>query len=180
MKRQIGIIHPDKSPEEVDDMITRGEVTNMLEGNIMQDKREHSEAAMALVHLKEQHRDIMILEQSIVELHQIFVDIATLVEAQDALVDQIEWNCEQASAWTGEATKELKTANLYVKGHRKVHFECLFSFLFKSFGSHRDVVVVVRVAKPCVAHVVGESQSAVMSCNIINFICIRMYICLKE
>jgi t-SNARE complex subunit (syntaxin) len=120
MKRQIGAIHPDKSPEEVDEMITRGEVSNMLEGNIMQDKREHSEAAMALIHLKEQHRDIMMLEQSIIELHQIFVDIATLVEAQDALVDQIEWNCEQACAWTGEATKELKTANLYVKGHRKV------------------------------------------------------------
>ena len=86
----------------------------------MQDKREHSEAAMALIHLKEQHRDIMLLEQSIIELHQIFVDIATLIEAQDELVDQIEWNCEQASAWTGEAVKELKSANLYVKKHRKV------------------------------------------------------------
>ena len=41
-----------------------------------------TEAAMALVHLKEQHRDIMVLEQNILELHQIFVDIATLIDAQ--------------------------------------------------------------------------------------------------
>lgn len=52
-------------------MITRGEVGNLLQQNILEDKREHSEAAMALVHLKEQHRDIMQLEASILELHQV-------------------------------------------------------------------------------------------------------------
>jgi len=119
MKRQIGIIHPDKNPEEVEEMINRGEVGNLLQQNILEDKREHTEAAMALVHLKEQHRDIMQLEQSIMELHQIFVDIATLIEAQDELIDQIEWNCEQACAWTGEAVKELKKADVYVRKDRK-------------------------------------------------------------
>jgi len=119
MKLQIGIIHPDKSGEEVDRMIDRGEVGNLLQDNVLEDRREHAEAAMALIHLKEQHRDIMQLEQSIMELHQIFVDIAALIEAQDELVDQIEWNCEQACAWTGEAVKEIKKANIYVKKDRK-------------------------------------------------------------
>ena len=55
---------------------------NLLQENILEDKREHSEAAMALIHLKEQHRDILQLEQSILELHQIFVDIATLIDVR--------------------------------------------------------------------------------------------------
>uniref|UniRef100_A0A7S4KE43 t-SNARE coiled-coil homology domain-containing protein n=1 Tax=Paramoeba aestuarina TaxID=180227 RepID=A0A7S4KE43_9EUKA len=119
MRRQIEIVHPEKHPDEIDEMITRGEVGSLMQDQVLENRREHSEAAMALVHLKEQHRDIMLLEQNILELHQIFVDIATLVDAQEGLVDQIEWNCEQACAWTGEAVKELKKANLYVKKDRK-------------------------------------------------------------
>jgi t-SNARE complex subunit (syntaxin) len=86
--------------------------------SILEDKRDHSEVSQAIVNLKEQHRDIMILEQHILELHQIFIDISTLIEAQDTIVDSIEYQTSQATIWTGKATNDIKDADKYVKKSR--------------------------------------------------------------
>ena len=72
-----------------------------------------------MIHLKEQQREILELEQSITELYQIFVDMAALVDAQGEMIDDISKNVEQATAWTGEAVKNLKVANKYTKKKRK-------------------------------------------------------------
>ncbi len=44
--------------------------------------RKHTKAKQALDHLREKHSDIMSLEKSIVELNQLFMDMAILVETQ--------------------------------------------------------------------------------------------------
>lgn len=115
MTRQIKLINPQTSDVDIENMITyKG-----AQFEILENKRDQSEASIALVAIKEQHRDILLLEQSILELHQIFIDISSLIETQNELVDQIEWNCEQASAWTGEATKNIIGGDNYVKKSRK-------------------------------------------------------------
>jgi t-SNARE complex subunit (syntaxin) len=38
------------------------------------------------------------LEQSIVELHQLFVDMSVLVETQGEMLDQIEYSVQQVSS----------------------------------------------------------------------------------
>ena len=105
LKRQSELVGSDKS-----EMI--------FTQSVLEDKRDHSQASQAIVHLSEQHRDIMILEQSILELHQIFIDISTLIEAQDELVDTIEYQTAQATVWTGKATEDIKDGNKYVKKSR--------------------------------------------------------------
>jgi Syntaxin len=64
----------------------------LMQSKMLDNRREHNQATAALIHIKEQHKDILELEKSIIELHQIFVDMAALVDAQGELIDQIEYN----------------------------------------------------------------------------------------
>jgi t-SNARE complex subunit (syntaxin) len=119
-RRQASLVYPDKSPQEIDAIVNSGTI-NMT---ILEDNRQHSEAAVALINIKEQHQDIKKLEASILELHQIFIDVNSLIESQDDLVDQIEFNCEQACAWTGIAQHYIEDANDYVTDGRKRCCKC--------------------------------------------------------
>mmetsp|Transcript_28395 Transcript_28395/g.71312 ORF Transcript_28395/g.71312 Transcript_28395/m.71312 type:complete len:321 (+) Transcript_28395:93-1055(+) len=119
MKRRIDIVAPGKTQEEVDEIIEEGQMEQLMQSKMLDNRREHNQATAALIHIKEQHKDILELEKSIIELHQIFVDMAALVDAQGELIDQIEYNVEQAAIWTGEAVKQLKKANLYQRRKRK-------------------------------------------------------------
>ena len=61
----------------------------------------------------------MKLERSITELHQLFVDMAVLVESQGELLNQIEHNVEQAVGFVASGVDELNTASEYQKASRK-------------------------------------------------------------
>lgn len=84
------------------------------------DTQRQALAKDALAYIENKHKDILRLEQSIQELHQLFLDMAILVESQGELIDQIEYNVSQSVAYTREAVKELRTANQYQKKSRKV------------------------------------------------------------
>jgi syntaxin 1B/2/3 len=81
--------------------------------------QRHEQAKEALVYIESRHRDIMRLEQSIRELHQLFMDMAVLVEAQGELIDQIEYNVSQSVAYTKDAVVNLRKANELQKKSRK-------------------------------------------------------------
>ncbi len=49
--------------------------------HIMED-RKHTKAKQTLDYLKEKHNDLLNLEKSIMELNQLFMDMAILVETQ--------------------------------------------------------------------------------------------------
>jgi t-SNARE complex subunit (syntaxin) len=89
-----------------------------FQDHILESKRDITEKT-AMINIEEQHRDIIRLEQSLIELHQIMIDMATLIAIQDEQIDQIEWNCDQAKEWTGEAVKEITDADRFVKKRRK-------------------------------------------------------------
>jgi t-SNARE complex subunit (syntaxin) len=81
--------------------------------------QRHAQAKDALIYIESRHRDIMRLEQSIRELHQLFMDMAVLVEAQGELIDQIEYNVNQSVAYTKDAVKNLRKASELQKKSRK-------------------------------------------------------------
>ena len=117
--REAEVIRPGITREEVDTLIDHGDMAQLMQTSLVQGDRQKDKATLALVHIKEQHRDIIELEQSIAELYQIFVDMANLVDAQGEMIDQISYNVDQAAAWTGEAIKELKKARQYKTKERK-------------------------------------------------------------
>jgi len=58
-------------------------------------------------HVAGKYQDIVALEQSVAELHQMFLDFALLTEQQGELLDQIEFNVKNAADYVEEANVQV-------------------------------------------------------------------------
>lgn len=65
------------------------------------------------------YQDVLTLEQSVAELHQMFLDFALLTEQQGELLDQIEFQVKQAGDYVEEANVDVHQAIEYQKSIRK-------------------------------------------------------------
>ena len=65
------------------------------------------------------YQDVLTLESSVAELHQMFLDFALLTEQQGELLDQIEFQVKQAADHVEEANVEVVQAIEYQKAMRK-------------------------------------------------------------
>ncbi|CAH2038559.1 unnamed protein product [Thlaspi arvense] len=59
------------------------------------------------------------IEKSLLELHQVFLDMAVMVEAQGEQMDEIEHHVMNASHYVKDGAKELSTAKKHQKNSRK-------------------------------------------------------------
>jgi syntaxin 1A/syntaxin 1B/2/3 len=116
VERQYRIAKPEATQQEIDDAFESGKTEVFTE--IILDQR-HAAAKEALAYIENRHRDVLKLEQSIRELHQLFMDMAILVDAQAELIDQIEFNVSQSVAYAKKAVTELQGANKYQKKSRR-------------------------------------------------------------
>lgn len=69
--------------------------------------------------LRARNDDIKKLTQNIVELHQMFTDMSILVEGQQELINNIEYNVKEVKQDTKKATEELVEARRHQKSARK-------------------------------------------------------------
>jgi t-SNARE complex subunit (syntaxin) len=65
------------------------------------------------------YQDVLTLESSVAELHQMFLDFALLTEQQGELLDQIEFQVKQAGDYVEEANVDIHQAGEYQKAIRK-------------------------------------------------------------
>lgn len=72
-----------------------------------------------VVEIQDRHDAAKEIEKSLLELHQIFLDMAVMVEAQGEQMDDIEHHVINASHYVKDGTKELKTAKDYQRSSRK-------------------------------------------------------------
>jgi t-SNARE complex subunit (syntaxin) len=78
------------------------------------------ETKKTLQEIKDRYQELLKLERSIKELHQLFLDMAALVQAQREDIDRIDDNVKQARQYTAEGYREMKKAVVYQKRARKV------------------------------------------------------------
>jgi syntaxin 1B/2/3 len=76
-------------------------------------------AGNALADVIEKHEAIVKLARSVQELHELFVDMATLVEAQGELLTQIEHHVVTAVEYAETGVKELVKAKKLQQAARK-------------------------------------------------------------
>jgi t-SNARE complex subunit (syntaxin) len=115
-QRQAEIVKPGVTREEVNEMIETG--TLSFTDKMLSDQK-HTEAKNALMSMQEQQRDLQQLEKSIQELHQVFIDLSTTVEASTEVVSGVETKVNQSVSYTGAATKNVTTANEHAMSRRK-------------------------------------------------------------
>jgi syntaxin 1B/2/3 len=118
VERQYKIAKPDATPEEIEDAMTSGDSSKIFANQIL-DTHLHAQAKSALAYIEARHKDILRLEASIAELHQLFVDMAVLVESQGEMLNQIEYNVNQSVAYTAQGVQELRSAVKHQKRGRK-------------------------------------------------------------
>lgn len=115
--KEVQIVAPDASPEDIDEVLESGEEA-IFQKHIMED-RKHAKAKQTLDYLKEKHNDLLALEKSITELNQLFMDMAILVETQGDLIDQIEFSVMNSKAFTEKAVVTLQETAKIVTNTRK-------------------------------------------------------------
>ncbi|KNC53768.1 t-SNARE family protein [Thecamonas trahens ATCC 50062] len=125
VERQVRIVKRDATQDEIDEIVEGTGGSGVFAQMMLSSTASHAAAQNALADIQERHEDIVRLERSIAELHQLFVDMAVLVDAQGELLDQIEHSVAQSVGYTAKAVKELGKANKYQRKARKKMCACL-------------------------------------------------------
>ncbi|KAL7991962.1 hypothetical protein Chor_016218 [Crotalus horridus] len=114
IQRQLEITGKNTTDEELEEMLESGNPSIFTSG-IM----DSQISKQALSEIEGRHKDILRLENSIKELHDMFVDIAMLVENQGEIVDNIELNMMHTMDHIEKAREETKKALKYKSKARK-------------------------------------------------------------
>eukprot|EP00128_Syssomonas_multiformis_P016123 Colp12_sorted_trinity150504_noHs@34039 len=116
VKRQFKIVKPDATEEEIAKVV-EGEDANVFAQQILQPS--HAEAKQALDDILERHEEIVKLEKSLKELHELFTDMAMIVESQGEMIDRIEHAVAQSVDYVEEAQTQLTAARKHQSSARK-------------------------------------------------------------
>ncbi|XP_065301083.1 syntaxin-1A-like isoform X3 [Dermacentor albipictus] len=115
IRRQLEITGKMTTDEEIEEMLESGNPAIFTQGIVM----ETQKARQTLAEIEARHHDIIKLEKSIRELHDMFMDMAMLVESQGEMVDRIEYHVKNAAAYVDTATQETRRAVRYQSKARK-------------------------------------------------------------
>ncbi|KYO39574.1 syntaxin-2 isoform B [Alligator mississippiensis] len=119
IQRQLEITGKTTTDEELEEMLESGN-PSIFTFDIISDSQI---TRQALNEIESRHKDIMKLESSIRELHDMFMDMAMFVETQGEMINNIEKNVMNASDYVEHAKEETKKAVKYQsKARRKMMF----------------------------------------------------------
>lgn len=116
IKTQLRIVGTQVGTNEELETLLDKEDTQVFVGNYM---KETQEARQALLDAKCRHKELQQVEKSITELNELFIDVATLIQSQGEIVDQIEYNVEHGVNFVSDGTDEVGKANRYKQKARK-------------------------------------------------------------
>uniref|UniRef100_T1ITX9 Uncoordinated protein 64 n=1 Tax=Strigamia maritima TaxID=126957 RepID=T1ITX9_STRMM len=115
IQRQLEITGKTTTNEELEEMLESGNPAIFTQGIEM----DTQAAKQTLADIEARHADIIKLESSIKELHEMFMDMAMLVESQGEMIDRIEYNVEHAADYVKTATEDTKKALKYQSKARR-------------------------------------------------------------
>uniref|UniRef100_A0A8C9VUD3 Syntaxin-1A n=1 Tax=Scleropages formosus TaxID=113540 RepID=A0A8C9VUD3_SCLFO len=115
IQRQLEITGRNTTNEELESMLESDNPAIFTSGIIM----DSNITQQAMNEIETRHTEIIKLENSIRELHDMFMDMAMLVESQGELVNSIEKNVQSTEDYVGQAMEETKKAIPKRKGSRR-------------------------------------------------------------
>uniref|UniRef100_A0A3B4D448 t-SNARE coiled-coil homology domain-containing protein n=1 Tax=Pygocentrus nattereri TaxID=42514 RepID=A0A3B4D448_PYGNA len=94
IQRQMEIVGREVTGEQIEEMLENGQ-WNVFSVNMLS---EGKTARSALDQIESRHRDLLELEKRIKGIHELFLDVAMLVEEQSSLIDYIQTNVQNTDA----------------------------------------------------------------------------------
>ncbi|XP_041809628.1 syntaxin-11a [Chelmon rostratus] len=123
IQRQAEIMGKEVSREQIDEMIETGK-WNVFSDNLLLEGRT---ARSALNEIENRHKELLELESRIRDIHELFFQMAHLVEEQGCMLDNIEANVCATQDYVAKATVQIKKAVKYKKNNPcKKLFCCCF------------------------------------------------------
>merc|ERR1712194_557037 len=105
------------TPEELDQLMETGDSESLLHDAVQQQGRK--EIMDTVSDIQERHEAVREMERKLLELHQIFLDMAALVDQQGEMLDNIEANVSKSVNYMKDGTQALKEARSKQKSSRK-------------------------------------------------------------
>ncbi|CAF3762378.1 unnamed protein product [Rotaria socialis] len=115
IQRQLEITGRSVTEGEVEEMLESGNPAVFTQGIMV----ETAQAKQSLADIEARHGDIMKLEKSIRELHDMFIDMAALVQTQGEMIDRIEYNVVQSENFVKAANTDTKKAVKFQSAARR-------------------------------------------------------------
>ncbi|KAG2267914.1 hypothetical protein Bca4012_061596 [Brassica carinata] len=142
VERRYFTITGEKADEQtIDNLIASGESENFLQKAIQEQGR--GQIMDTISEIQERHDAVKEIEKNLLELHQVFLDMAALVEAQGQQLNNIESHVAKASSFVRRGTDQLQDAREYQKSSRK--WTCYAIILF--------IVVFILLLIPAMPHI---------------------------
>ncbi|XP_016108889.1 syntaxin-1A isoform X2 [Sinocyclocheilus grahami] len=117
IQRQLEITGRNTTNEELESMLESNNPSIFTSGIIM----DCNISEQAMNEIETRHNEIIKLENSIRELHDMFMDMAMLVESQGDMIDRIEYNVDHSVDYIKDALLNTKKAVKYQsKAQRKL------------------------------------------------------------
>lgn len=111
IQRQLEIMGKDVSGDQIEDMFEQGK-WDVFSENLLADVKG---ARAALNEIESRHRELLKLESRIRDVHDLFLQMAVLVEEQADTLNVIELNVEKTLDYTGQAKAQVRKAVQYKK-----------------------------------------------------------------
>ncbi|XP_052176768.1 syntaxin-121-like [Diospyros lotus] len=101
----------------IDRLISTGESETFLQKAIQEQGR--GKVLDTIMEIQERHEGVKEMERNLKELHQVFMDMAVLVETQGEQLDDIEAQVNRASSFVSRGAQQLHVARKHQKNTRK-------------------------------------------------------------
>jgi len=136
-RRQIRCVNQKLTDGQVEQIMSSGQVDAVVKASLISD-----ELKLVVQDIDLRHREILKLERQVLELHELFKDLATLTNLQQEHLDSIEGHVQKARVHTEKGEKALQDAAKHQQAARKK--KC---YLIAGGAVALAAVVVPSVAK---------------------------------
>jgi t-SNARE complex subunit (syntaxin) len=119
VKRQVQIVKPDATDEDIDEVMRSEGGRDALYRERILAGGVNDQVKTTYAKVAGKYQDVLALEQSVAELHQMFLDFALLTEQQGELLDQIEFQVKQAADYVEDGNVDVYEGIEFQKKIRK-------------------------------------------------------------
>ncbi|GAA5976817.1 hypothetical protein JCM10908_005640 [Rhodotorula pacifica] len=127
LERQIKVVNPSLPPEEVQDLVKRAEDGESSAIFAQATTGYRSQAARgALREVQNRAVELARIEHTLIELAQLFQDMAVMAEAQDVVIVEIEQTAANVSHDMEKGVEQVQVAVKHARNARKMRWICFW------------------------------------------------------
>ncbi|KAF5358271.1 hypothetical protein D9756_001641 [Leucocoprinus leucothites] len=126
-ERQVRIVNPDASPEEVNAIVEGG--GQQIFAQALTSSTRYAESRNAFREVQQRQQDLKQMENTLAELAQLFIDMGTLVEQHEPIINQVQDTAIEVEGDVMKGLKHEEEAVVHARRARRMRWICFFIVL---------------------------------------------------